>query len=74
MACDTIIFISTHILYLQINCTNSLITTEQTANAVCMRSLNPMNASLHFFVAKEIKRREMKPKQQEPCIVQVMLS
>jgi hypothetical protein len=39
-----------------------------------MRSLFPMNASLHFFVAKEIKRREMKSKQQEPCIMQVMLS
>jgi hypothetical protein len=39
-----------------------------------MKSLFPMNASLHFCVAKEIKRREMKPKQQEPCIMQVMLS
>jgi hypothetical protein len=39
-----------------------------------MKSLFPMNASLHFFVAKEIKRREMKPKQKEPCILQGMLS
>ncbi len=32
-----------------------------------------MNTSLNFFVAKEMKRREMRTKQQEPCIVHVML-
>jgi hypothetical protein len=39
-----------------------------------MRNLFIMNASLHFCVAKEMKRREMRTKEQEPCIAHVMLS
>jgi hypothetical protein len=39
-----------------------------------MRNLLPTNALLlHFFVAEEMKSREMRKKQQEPCFVHVMV-
>jgi hypothetical protein len=40
-----------------------------------MRNLLPTNVLLlHFFVAEEMKSREMKKKQPEPCFVHVMVS